>query len=191
MNLSEPSIGLDWTPRTVKHCSHCIFKSQHTGTNRPWTGCSRMITRSILWRCRAPKSLCIFDPWKFRRLDSYLQVEQTADILHPFCDVDQYHASELEVSFGDHGIDYSRGLILVTAVLSVEEAFSAINISCPEDGRRTLLQGSQIGAVSIRHSRNVLVGFGESHILAVDCAKGRLGWATSSITMTCCFTGAR
>lgn len=141
LNRSGTSIYLGRTPGTVKRWSQCLTKSQLPGTRQSQTLHSRKIPLLHSKVMAGRRSRFGFSIWKKPlgwksgcRLNTSQMAYTHLGVL------DSGHASELGASFGDRSLDYSRRLILVTAVRPVDGLIYAMDIVYTKDGGWKLLK---------------------------------------------------
>lgn len=126
-----------------------------------------------------------FDLQKSWSLRIGLLVQQIIDALQPLRELESEHQFELEAPFGDHGIDYSRGLVLVDAVLLLDKPLHAMNIVNLEDCLRKPLDSCWLGAGKHRHKNiNLSLFWNSSKTWSCNWQKGRFRWGISIRMMT-------
>lgn len=131
---------------------------------------------TVLLKANASASL---QPWtlelhELEKQNIWILIGQMTNVQHPFLDVDLELAPDLRMISRDHGNNYNRGVIWVTAVPLVAKPLSAIHIVYTKDGQGKLLKNCKVGIVDSRRKLRVLARLWNTKDVAVELAKKQI-----------------
>lgn len=125
------------------------------------------------------------------RLEIRERVKQLTYVRPLRCKVDWIQITELKISLQNHGMNYRRNLILVTAALLADKALFALDLVDTEDHSRKMLASDCLLLADAMHCWRFWTRWKNLYTWQSSMAMGNLPWSTFEIKMTCCLCSTR